>query len=207
METRFILQSVAKEVQHQVRAGFYSLGMGDDQIAKVDPSAFLDIEHASDEDLSEFVKNNAFGLPMVFPLSLKKADDPMAKFYTLPVEPMISLTGKNVIVKRHVNKSRTRGSIKERWCQDDYEIQIQGVLISPAGTYPKGDVQTLRELCEAGSLEVESELLGFFGITRICVDSFSFPFTSGLEIQNYTISASSDDYEKEFLMDNILTGK
>lgn len=207
METRFILQSVAKEVQHQVRAGFYSLGMGDDQIAKVDPSAFLDIEHASDEDLSEFVKNNAFGLPMVFPLSLKKADDPDAKYYTLPVEPMISLTGKNVIVKRHVNKSRTRGTIKERWCQDDYEIQIQGVLMAAGGGYPSNDVRKLRELCEAGSLATSNPLLELFGITRICVDSFSFPFTSGLDNQNYTISASSDDYEKEFLMDNILTGK
>lgn len=206
MENRFILQSVAAEIQHQVRAGLYAVGMGGDNIAHITPSDF-DVESATDAELMDYITTNAFGLPMKFPLMLKKADAPIKDFFTLPIEPMISLTGKNVIVKRHVNKSRTRGTIKERWCQDDYDIQIQGVLISTDGEYPSDYVRRLRELCESASLSVSNPLLELFGITRICVDSFAFPFTSGLANQNYTISANSDDYEKEFLMDNILTGK
>ena len=42
---------------------------------------------------------------------------------------MISLQGQNIIVRRHVNKGAVKGTIKERWSQDDYTISIEGILI------------------------------------------------------------------------------
>lgn len=73
---------------------------------------------------------------MVCSLSLR-LDEPGAEDWLLPYEPMIRTTGKNIITTRHVAKGRIRGSIKERWTQDDYQIHIEGVLIGSEGRYPE----------------------------------------------------------------------
>ena len=118
----------------------------------------------------------------------------------LPVDPLVSVNGKNVIKRRYVAKSSNRGSIKECWSQDDYEISISGVIIAEDAEKLAVHLSNLRKLCNmAESVEIVSEFLNnpsTFGINRIAIESYDFPFTKGLENQSFTIKAYSDDSYK-----------
>lgn len=120
--------------------------------------------------------------------------------WRLPVDPLVSVSGKNVIKRRYVAKSSNRGSIKECWSQDDYEISISGVIIAEDAEKLAVHLSNLRKVCNmAESVEVVSEFLNdprTFGINRIAIESYDFPFTKGLENQSFTIKAYSDDSYK-----------
>lgn len=145
---------------------------------------------------------NANGVPMRCPLWMRLEGE---EWWLLPYEPIVTVNGKNVIVKKQVAKGKVRGSIKERWSQDDYQISISGILVNPEGTgYPDKDVKQLRRLCEAAKVQVMSPLLEIFSIDQIVIESFDFPFTSGPNNQAYTIGASSDEIYKLLLKEDSL---
>lgn len=170
----------------------------DTGLAQVESDDYDEVRAMSDEELEDLVRTNALGLPMSLPLSLK-LEEPSAQEWWLPFEPMISLTGKNIIKRRQVNKGRIRGSIKERWSQDDYEITIEGVLIGTDGKYPAADVGRLKNFCEAAAVIALNPLLEIFGISRLVIESWEMPFTGGTSNQNYSIKAYSDDIYKLLL--------
>lgn len=138
-----------------------------------------------------------------FPLSL--SIDEGATWFRLPYEPLISISGKNVIAKRRVakwnseNSQQLTGTIKERWSQDDYEITITGVLMGSLlrGNYedcfPRADFEKLKKvLTYAKEIQVACPPLELLGINKIVIDDFSFPFTKGENVQAYEIKACSD---------------
>lgn len=167
----------------------------------VDTSEFSEFSRLTDDELLDVVQMSASGMPMTFPVSMK-IEEPGAEFWLLPYEPLISVSGQNVLIKRRVNKGAVRGTIKERWMQDDYNISIEGILLSTDGNYPQADVAKLRAICEAGQVQVISPLLEVFGISKIVIESWDMPFTSGQANQNYTIKAVSDDIYKLLLTKN-----
>lgn len=134
-----------------------------------------------------------------FPLSFKRIKDKVK--YTLPYEPIVNIEGKNIIIKRHPLKQPKNfvGSIKERWSQDDYKINIKGVLIGSLLTgsieecYPKEDFERLRSYFACGErIEVFCEPLNLLDILEIVIVDISFPFTKGENVQAYEINAYSD---------------
>lgn len=146
--------------------------------------------------------NGANGFPMFMPVKLGKEENDL---WLLPVEPLVSLTGGNKISRRMVAKSTGRGTIKERWAQDDYGITIDGIFINAdnSNVYPEEDVKKLKELCESASvLFVECELLAHFEITRMVIESYSFPFTKGEQNQRFMITGYSDDL-MELLVEDV----
>lgn len=167
-------------------------------IAQVDSEDYDNIRAMSDGELEDLIRTNALGVPMAQPLRLK-LEEPGAQEWLLPFEPMVSLTGKHIITRRHVNKGSIRGSIKERWAQDDYEVTIEGVLMGTDGQYPTAEVARLKRFCEAAHVKVLSPLLEVFGISHIVIESWEIPFTSGTANQNYSIKAYSDDIYKLLL--------
>ena len=135
-----------------------------------------------------------FGTPMCFPLSIKLSngnDD----WWLLPTEPIITLGGGNIVAKSNVAKSKLRGSIKERWSTDDYTISIEGLLTRfDQWTYPQDDVARLRAIVEArDTIDVKCQLFEIFGIGKIVVEKYDWPFTKGEENQAYRLSVVSDD--------------
>lgn len=144
----------------------------------------------SDDELTEVIVSNAAGVPMTFPLYFKLEGD--ADWWLFPYEPQITLQGSNVIVKKPVSKGSVRGTIKERWSQGDYQVNISGILIG-VQNYPDADVKRLRGFCEAARVLVKSPLLEIFSINQIVIENWSIPHTSGQANQAYTISAISDD--------------
>ena len=122
--------------------------------------------------------------------------------WKLPVDPLVSVNGKNVIKRRYVAKSNAkenrRGSIKECWSQDDYEITIAGVLIAEDNASLVELMKKLREICDKDeAVKVVCKYVNdSFGINYIAIESYDFPFTKGLENQSFTIKAYSDDSYK-----------
>ena len=136
-----------------------------------------------------------FGTPMCFPLKIKPSSAPESDWWLLPVEPMITLSGGNTIIRRNVAKADLRGTIKERWSRNDYDISIDGIFTKVNDwTYPSDDMKKLAEMMETkDTIEVSCELFEVFKISRIAVEKFDFPFTKGEENQAYHISGYSDD--------------
>lgn len=114
--------------------------------------------------------------------------------FLLPFEPLVSVSGKNIIARRKVAKAKESGTIKERWSRDDYEVTIQGVLTSDdRRKYPSGYMRRLLDLFQQRqAIEVEQAVLAVFGIRYLAIESVNFPHTKGLENQNYEIKAYSD---------------
>lgn len=149
------------------------------------------------EQQLEEIAVNVKGVPMQCPLKMRLEGE---EWWQLPYEPIITINGKNIITKKQVAKGKVRGSIKERWSQDDYQISINGIFINPEGTgYPDEDVKELRRLCESAKVQVMCPLFEIFSIDQIVIEDFNFPFTSGPNNQAYSIQASSDDIYKLLL--------
>lgn len=140
------------------------------------------------------IEQTIFGTPQVMPLSVKLKSE--TSYWLFPVEPMISVDGKNILVKRNVAKRKNGfGSVKEYWTQDDYSINIQGLITDSTlqHDYPREDITTLAKYCNAKEpLDVKCPLLELLGINRIVIESFSLPFTKGPDNQNFSIIALSD---------------
>lgn len=129
----------------------------------------------------------------VMPMRIRRSGD--REWFTLPVEPLVSVSARNTIVRRKVAKSQTGGSIKECWCRDDYEVTIRGVVTgADARRYPGQLLGRLMELFEERrSVETEQGMLLALGIHWLAIESVSFPHTKGLNNQSYEIKAYSDD--------------
>ena len=206
--SRFILQNIALRAMGLTKVppywlfrenNFHGINTGYLPSGKSFPdSDEFNVEDLSDAELEEVVRTNAIGVPMVMPLRFQ-LEESEAKEWLFPVEPMISLNGQNILVRRHVNKGTIKGSIKERWTQDDYTVRIEGILMSRDGKYPDEDVATLKNFCEAGHVKALCPLLEIFGISQLAIESWDIPFTTGLTNQNYTITAYSDDIYKLLL--------
>ena len=206
--SRFILQNIALRAMGLTKVppywlfrenNFHGINTGYPPSGKSFPdSDEFNVEDLSDAELEEVVRTNAIGVPMVMPLRFQ-LEESGAKEWLFPVEPMISLNGQNILVRRHVNKGTIKGSIKERWTQDDYTVRIEGIFMSRDGKYPDEDVATLKNFCEAGHVKALCPLLEIFGISQLAIESWDIPFTTGLTNQNYTITAYSDDIYKLLL--------
>ncbi|WP_304232169.1 DUF6046 domain-containing protein [Phocaeicola plebeius] len=170
-------------------------------VTRQDPSEYDELMMLEEAELEDMVRTNALGVPMRFPLEISLVDQ--EDWWLVPIEPLITLTGRNIIVRRQVSKGKIRGSIKERWTQDDYQVKIEGALMDlKRDDYPRDDVQKLRNFCEAAKLKVRCPLFEIFSINQIVVESYDFPFTKGIQNQQYTINAYSDDTYKLLLKNN-----
>lgn len=149
------------------------------------------VSKGSSKQYSESYPN---GLPMIMPVRLKLSS--WSDWWTIPLEPLVSVSGGNVVAKRTVAKAKYRGSIKERWAQDDFQVTIEGSLINQDSDYemPEADIIKLREVCEAKeAVQIECELLRYFDIYNIVIETYDFPQTPGDNRQRYSIKAVSDD--------------
>ena len=131
------------------------------------------------------------------PLAIKWEDE--ANWWQLPFDPIISVSGSNSIVRTDVlrmdnSREERRGTVKEVWSQQDYQVQIAGMFIGSNGDFPENDMRKLRAYCEERKvIEVMCSLLDVFGINRLAIESFDFAHTPGYENQQFAIKAYSDE--------------
>lgn len=147
------------------------------------------------------LKNLPFSCPLAF------SWEGETEWWTFPIDPVITISGSNNIVKRSVLKTNngtiTRGTIKELWSQNDYDITISGLFINSAydNKIPTDNLLKLRSYCEGRqTVLVMSDLFTVFNIKRIAIESFELPFTAGKANQQFTIKAVSDDFDADTLI-------
>ncbi len=159
------------------------------------PVSILPIKGQKNTQKSKIPKAEQF-----FPFSFFGED---GKEYMLPYEPLINISSKNNIIRRRVAKTSTKskieGTIKEHWSRDDYEITITGALYGSILTgdvsqcFPRRDFEQLAKFMTTPQrLKINCEILQLLGINYIVVESFTFPFTKGENVQAYEIKAYSD---------------
>jgi len=113
--------------------------------------------------------------------------------FSFPIDPFVSVSFRNIIVKRHVAKGRIRGSIKERWTQDDAEITISGLFIGNNETIHQSLALLHRYCSLAAPIGVHCRLLNELEIFDIVIENYDLPHTKGEGNQAFTIKAYSDD--------------
>lgn len=116
--------------------------------------------------------------------------------FLFPYEPMIDISLNNKIIKRYIQKGKHNGSVKEYWGAEDWNISIVGALMDDdTKAFPKDDMQTLHNFfLDFPLIRVFCEPFQLLGIHYICIESMSFPFTKGENVQAYEIKAVSDTY-------------
>lgn len=115
--------------------------------------------------------------------------------YTFQFEPMVSLQGRNVLIRNHPLKGRESGTVKEMWSADDYSIEIKGVVINENddNRLPEEQLNAIRYFIELKrAIQVSSPYLTLFGITQMAIETYDFPHTKGYANQAYVIRGYSD---------------
>lgn len=135
---------------------------------------------------------------MVMPFTFYMPDN---SEWLLPYEPLVSVQGDNVIIERNVAKSGARGTIKERWSEGDVKITIDGTFVNnDLNKYPAIEVQRLRQvITQRRPVRIQNELLNYLNVNNIVIKSYSLPFSKGANVQNYSLTALSDDSYNLFI--------
>lgn len=140
-------------------------------------------------------------ITMVMPFKFNMAEDG-EDWWTPPYEPLITVSGENVIVKRNVARSTGRGTVKERWTEGDIKIVISGSFVNYLNPfdYPDAEVGRLLTLVKRKKpIDIQNELLQLLNVNRIVIEKYSLPHSKGENVQNYTIDAVSDDDYKLYI--------
>ena len=128
------------------------------------------------------------GTPIFHPLKIDG--------WQLPNEPLVSINGKNNIIRTQIAGSDMRGTVKELIGEDDYIIKIEGFAVNmESEEMPQEDIRRLRILKEKKSnITVEGPLFALFNIRKIVVEDVDLPSVAGQNaVQGYTIKCYSDD--------------
>jgi hypothetical protein len=111
-----------------------------------------------------------------------------------PLEPLVSVQGKNIVTRTPILKNRDSGTVKELWSADDYQIEIKGIILgSDPERLPSEEINQIRKFCEVkGAVEVNSPYLTLFGIQFMTIEDYDFMHTPGYNNQAYIIKGYSD---------------
>lgn len=145
---------------------------------------------------SGLVENTNWIVPLTFDAFSYKENGTRRKIdlFELPLDPVISFSSKNIIKRRYVAKKKTRGSIKEYWSLDDWEISITGIIIEEDAEKRTKYLQRIREICEAPcAVPVICDLFNSMEIHNLAIESYDFPFTAGEENQAFVLKCYSDE--------------
>lgn len=144
------------------------------------------------------------------PFEVRKPTGIQGLWLMLPNEPLVQVRGKKQVVTTSISRGRDgrgvakRGTVKEVIYMDDYDIEIDGIIIGKDQEQrAENDIVKVHNICEYGlSLFVRHDLLNLLGINMLTITDFELPTEAGegMHVQKYKIKAISDeDFESELL--------
>jgi hypothetical protein len=140
-------------------------------------------------------KLSVLGTPIFHPLTINGVE--------LPNEPLITLQGRNEIIRTRISGNTQRGTVKELIGEDDYVISVKGFAVNmDSDDYPEEEMRKLRQLKEFKEhMPVVSPLLTLFNINYVVLEDIQLPGVEGYQaIQGYELKLYSDDpYELELV--------
>lgn len=119
------------------------------------------------------------------------------KYEPLNLELELQTVLSEISMTKNIVKTELQGvdgTVKEYISDGDYEITIQGAIVSEDDFYPEDGATLLHQLCLVkDALVVESDFLQLFDIYNIVVESYSFPEQEGfLNMQLFELQCISD---------------
>ncbi len=166
-------------------------------IGKTYPEFVLDKIVNTDISIHNIGKSevrNDLGLPYFMDMYCTIPGSPKVR---LPHEPLIRFSLRKNIVKTVTVGSKRKGTVKEYISADDYQIEFRGVCVDANNPYryPSSQVDIIRKLSETNeAIEVSNDILRFFGIYKMVIESVSFSDMVGVPgAQAYQIRAISDE--------------
>ncbi len=115
----------------------------------------------------------------------------------LPHEPLIRFSLRKNIVKTVTTGGKRTGTVKEYISSDDYRIEFRGVCVDAHNPlrYPSEQVEIIKKLSHTNeAIEVSNDILRFFGIYKMVIESVSFSDMVGVPgAQAYQIRALNDE--------------
>lgn len=144
-----------------------------------------------------------------FPLGFQFIDEENIRLWGgeiwyFPIEVHINISGSFNLTKQSLNYNKTStehyyGTVKTRVYQNDYKVTITGLLIGEnemgryEDTYPIDDLTRLKAfLTSDREFRCHCDFLNILDIFYLSIESFSFPFTKGENMQAFTFEALSD---------------
>ena len=141
--------------------------------------------------------------PVTLRTEIRNTDGtPETLTFTPPVDPLISVEQQNTIACRQPATPKIKGSVKEFFATNDFNINISGLLMSDDKDCVDGYCQKLRRIAQSG-LAVElicPYINDTFDIMKIVIESLKFPFTEGEENQQFTLQCKSDPEEYNLIV-------
>jgi hypothetical protein len=123
----------------------------------------------------------------------KKWAELNSDFWQAPIDPIVSVSGRNLITRRNVSKTQAknfRGSVKELWSQDDWSVSISGVFLGPTAA---DDLQMLVEMVNyQGDVAMYCDLFDRLEIYSLVIESFTFNEPSP-GLYKWSLTCVSDD--------------
>lgn len=113
----------------------------------------------------------------------------------LPNEPLVTITGKKIIVETPVVGNKRKGTVKEFITTGDYNIKIEGICIDPGKKeYPQAQVESIIALAEKiEALDFTNDIAQLFGINRLVIKDYGIaPMQGQPYSQKYYLSCVSD---------------
>lgn len=114
--------------------------------------------------------------------------------YTLPDWPLIDIAGANIIVKTPINKRK--GTVKEYINEDDYQVNIRGILINYySDEYPYDLLEEFQQIFKKKeALQVTSPVLNILDIHNLVIENVRYPEVEGFNhIQPFVLQCLSDE--------------
>ena len=113
----------------------------------------------------------------------------------LPNEPLLTITGKKVIVETTIVGNKRKGTVKEFITSGDYNIKIEGICIEAGKKeYPQEQVESIIALAERNeALDFSNEIAELFKINRLVIKDYGIsPMQGQPYSQKYYLSCVSD---------------
>lgn len=129
------------------------------------------------------------------PLSLSATIDKKTETFAFEIDPAITVSAANTIATRYVAKRKEiRGTIKESWAQDDWKVEIRGLIVgTDEEDLGKKMAQLISIISADQTLDVVCPYLqDCYAISRLVVQSYQFPATKGLRYQQVSLTCLSD---------------
>lgn len=119
----------------------------------------------------------------------------------MDIEPLISVRGNKKIVRTAINGGKRKGTVKELFAMDDWQIEIKGFVQAEDGNFPEEELADIREWFETqDTLRVDNQLLRVLGVQYIAIESVDFPEMVGVEdMLAFQMSGYSDDFPENEL--------
>lgn len=132
------------------------------------------------------------------PVSLRKAQETP---WVLPIDPILSVQGRHHIVRRQPLHGNQKGSIKERWGEEDHQVVLQGYFVG-AQHYPEDEIARLHGyFTHNGPIGIITPVLQALGLRTFSIIRLTFPPTEGRLNQRYTLEAYSDQMDYQWFED------